>query len=95
MHHRNAVIKRVAGANEVDGLALHFDGSGVFLINAKKALHQSALSRAVLSHQRVHSTALELELRAVKRLDAGKGLINIEHFKQIGFFHVVFTSSLI
>ena len=91
MHHRHAVVQRVARAGEIDGLAVHQDFAAVARVDAKQALHQRGLARAVLTHQGVHRARPKFELRVVQRLDAGELLLDVDHFEQILFGHAEFS----
>jgi hypothetical protein len=82
MHHRHAVTQRVVGTGEVDLLAIHPDGTGVLFVDAKEALHQRGLARAVFAHQRVHRTRPQRQLGVVKRLDARKLFFYARHFQK-------------
>ena len=94
VHHGHAVVQRVAGARERDGLALHRNGAAVAGIDAEQALHQRGLTRAVFAHQRVHRARPQLQPRVVQRLDAGKLLFDVQHLQQVLLFGHDSTSPL-
>ena len=83
VNHGNAPVQRVQGAFDLDLLPLVDNLTLVHVINAEHTLHQRGFTCAVLSHQRMHSTGAEVELRVIQRLDTGEGLDDITHFQTI------------
>ena len=48
------------------------DGAGVLGVDPGEDLHESGLARAVLTHQRHHLTAFQVEVHMAERLDTGE-----------------------
>ena len=74
MDHGNAVFQRVERGIETYRRALQADFSVIRLVDAGENLHKRRFAGAILTHQRMHGTALEVELHIVERHNAWKFL---------------------
>ena len=89
MHHGDAVHQRLLAAVEVDLAALEIDVAAVLVVNAEQAFHQCRFACAVLAHERVDGSGLDLETDVIQCPDAREGLGNIRHPEQHGLFHLI------
>ena len=74
VHHPDAVLRSRPAASAGDRLALDEDLALVRLVQAVDDVHQRRLAGAVLTEQRVHLAAAEIEVDAVVRDDAREAL---------------------
>ena len=83
VHHRDAVVQRLARGAEVDLLAVQKDFAVVFIVDSEEALHQGGFSGAVFAHQRMHRARLDREGHIVQRLNARKALADMLHLQKL------------
>ena len=83
MDHGDAPVQGIQRSLDLYGFSLVDDFALVHVINAEHAFHQRGLAGAVFTHQGVNGAGAELQLRVVKRLDAGERFDDATHFQTI------------
>ena len=79
----DAGLFRCDGAWKVHAFSVQKNFASVRLVDAGQDVHQRAFARAVFAEQRMHLSALKLEIHAIQRLDARKLLCNVLQLQYI------------
>ena len=79
MDHRDPEPERRGTILNSHHAPVELDAPRISLVDTCKHLHERRLARAVLAHQCVHGSGLDIKVDIVERLNTGKCLPNPRH----------------